>query len=102
VDERERLLSAIAADPDAIENWLVYADWLTDRGDPRGELIVLELAIESKVANEEAIDRHRALLRDESACLSPRLEAEAHHVGLELWRGSSARHPCSARPTFAM
>jgi uncharacterized protein (TIGR02996 family) len=87
VDERERLLSAIAADPDAIENWLVYADWLTDRGDPRGELIVLELAIETKTANEEAIDRHRALLRDESAWLSPRLEAEAHHLGLELWRG---------------
>jgi uncharacterized protein (TIGR02996 family) len=85
--EPSHLLAAIAADPDAIENWLVYADWLTDRGDPRGELIVLELAIETKTANEEAVDRHRALLRDESAWLSPRLEAEAHHLGLELWRG---------------
>jgi uncharacterized protein (TIGR02996 family) len=87
VDERERLLSAIAADPDAIENWLVYADWLTDRGDPRGELIVLELAIETSTANEEAVERHRALLRDETAWLSPRLEAESHHLQLTLWRG---------------
>jgi uncharacterized protein (TIGR02996 family) len=87
VDERERLLLAIAADPDAIENWLVYADWLSDHGDPRGELIALELAIEAAVANDEAIERHRVLVRDETAWLSPRLEAEAHHLELTLWRG---------------
>lgn len=38
MDEREPLLSARVADPDAIENWLVYADWLTEHDDPRGEL----------------------------------------------------------------
>jgi uncharacterized protein (TIGR02996 family) len=83
----DALRAAIAADPDAIENWLVYADWLAERDDPRGELIVLELAIEARTAGDEAIHRHRALLRDEDALLSPQLADHAHHLDLELWRG---------------
>lgn len=31
------LREAIARDPDAVEPWLVYADWLLERGDPLGE-----------------------------------------------------------------
>lgn len=31
------LKAAIASDPDAPEPWLVYADWLLERGDPLGE-----------------------------------------------------------------
>lgn len=31
------LKDAIARDPDAVEPWLVYADWLLERGDPLGE-----------------------------------------------------------------
>jgi uncharacterized protein (TIGR02996 family) len=31
------LSEAIARDPDAVEPWLVYADWLLERGDPLGE-----------------------------------------------------------------
>jgi uncharacterized protein (TIGR02996 family) len=87
VDEGVELRSAIAADPDAVENWLVYADWLTDRGDPRGELINLELVIETGSPSDEVIARHRALIRDEHALLSPRLEEQAHHLELDIWRG---------------
>ena len=36
------LEAAIAAAPDDITNYLVYADWLIARGDPRGELITLQ------------------------------------------------------------
>jgi uncharacterized protein (TIGR02996 family) len=32
----------IASDPDAIDAYLVYADWLQGRGDPLGELITLQ------------------------------------------------------------
>ncbi len=39
------MLRAIAADPDDDAVRLVYADWLSERGDPRGELIQLELAL---------------------------------------------------------
>ncbi len=34
------LEAAIAADPSAVEPYLVYADWLEARGDPRADLIV--------------------------------------------------------------
>ena len=81
------LLAAIAADPDAIENWLVYADWLTERDDPRGELLVLELAIEAGMATEDVMVRHRALRSDEQVLLSPRLFEQSHHLELDLWRG---------------
>jgi uncharacterized protein (TIGR02996 family) len=37
------LLVAIAESPDEDGPRLVYADWLTERGDPRGELISLEV-----------------------------------------------------------
>jgi uncharacterized protein (TIGR02996 family) len=37
----EELVAAILAAPDDDEPRLVYADWLTDRGDPRGEFIEL-------------------------------------------------------------
>ena len=36
------LEAAIAKDLDDLDAHLVYADWLSDRGDPRGELIALQ------------------------------------------------------------
>lgn len=38
------LEAAIADDPDDAEAYAVYGDWLQRRGDPRGELIALQLA----------------------------------------------------------
>jgi len=81
------LIAAIIDDPDAIDRWLVYADWLLDRGDPRGELISLEIAIEAGTADAEAQSRVNRLRRDEDALLSPRLAAQAHYWRFDLWRG---------------
>lgn len=36
--EEKGFLSSIMAEP-SLTTWLVYADWLEERGDPRGELI---------------------------------------------------------------
>lgn len=44
VDDDANLRAAIIADPDADEPRLVYADWLMERGDVRGELIRLQCA----------------------------------------------------------
>jgi uncharacterized protein (TIGR02996 family) len=38
-------LHAILADPDSTEPRLVYADWLDERGDPRGEFIRLQMEL---------------------------------------------------------
>lgn len=41
MDDAE-FLAAIEAEPDNDEPRLIYADWLSERGDPRGEFIVLQ------------------------------------------------------------
>lgn len=65
--ERERgaaLLDEVYADPDADVPRFVYADWLTSRGDPRGEFIGLQLERHARrgppSARElELLERHR-------------------------------------------
>jgi uncharacterized protein (TIGR02996 family) len=45
VVEEDRFIQAILADPDDTSIRLVYADWLEERGDPRGEFLRLEVAL---------------------------------------------------------
>ena len=54
------MLAAIYADPASDQARAVYADWLLERGDPRGELIVLQLA---GVERSEHVQRERELLQ---------------------------------------
>lgn len=42
----EVLERAILADPDDVASHAAYADWLTQQGDPRGEFIQVQLALE--------------------------------------------------------
>jgi uncharacterized protein (TIGR02996 family) len=44
-DVEKNFLAAIAANPDDDEARSVYADWLDDRGDPRGEFLRLEMQL---------------------------------------------------------
>jgi uncharacterized protein (TIGR02996 family) len=53
-----KLEDAIAADLDAPEAYLVYADWLQAQGDPRGELVVLQHA-KKPLAGAELVERHK-------------------------------------------
>jgi uncharacterized protein (TIGR02996 family) len=39
MDERHGFLNALLANPGDVTAYLVYADWLEERGDPRGELM---------------------------------------------------------------
>lgn len=59
------LLAAILADPRDDQARQVYADWLTERGDPRGEFITLQL----ELARGPTPARRRALARRETALL---------------------------------
>ena len=45
VSQGDALLHAILADPDDDAPCLVYADWLEEHGDPRGEFIRLQIQI---------------------------------------------------------
>lgn len=60
----EALEAAILRDPDDLESFAVYGDWLVEQGDPRGELVATQLAAERDPAMErEALRvfaKHRA------------------------------------------
>jgi uncharacterized protein (TIGR02996 family) len=43
---REQLIAAIEDNPDDVENYRVYADWLESNGQPRGKLIAMSLVLE--------------------------------------------------------
>lgn len=50
--------AALLADPDELETYLVYADWLAERGDPWGELISAQCARDQlpRVGSRQARD----------------------------------------------
>ncbi|MBA3499805.1 MAG: TIGR02996 domain-containing protein, partial [Deltaproteobacteria bacterium] len=64
------LLSAIYAAPDDDAPRAVYADWLSERGDVRGEFITLQLA---RGAGEEPSTREKALLHEHGRSWAGRL-----------------------------
>jgi uncharacterized protein (TIGR02996 family) len=56
---RETLLAAIRATPDDLDAYRVYGDWLSERGDPRGQLIAVQHALAT--AGDPDRDQLRAL-----------------------------------------
>src|SRR5215203_1758022 len=61
----DAFLQAIAEDPGgATETWLVLADWLEERGDPRGELVRLchDPTAQPDLTPSQRDDRVRELL----------------------------------------
>src|ERR1043165_6551684 len=65
------LEAAIVADPEDEGPYLVYADWLQSRGDPRGELIIVLHALATargpawaklRIREQELLSRYRQVL----------------------------------------
>jgi uncharacterized protein (TIGR02996 family) len=65
----DELLAAIVAAPDDDRPRLVYADWLVERGDPRGELIRVQCELARIEATDEGVARVRRLQSRQSALL---------------------------------
>jgi len=76
---------AIAEPPDSPEPYLVYSDWLQERGDPMGELIALGAAAHDapsqRAAFDRLLERRRAALFGE---LAPHIPS---HVRLDWFCG---------------
>src|ERR1043165_1674592 len=77
------LEAAIVADPEDEGPYLVYADWLQSRGDPRGELIVVQHArgpawAKLRIRERELLSRYRDALLGPAA-----LHHDARHFD---WR----------------
>jgi uncharacterized protein (TIGR02996 family) len=73
----QALIDAIVRDPYG-PGWAVYADWLLERGDPRGELIALADRDDARV---------REILADDERLMSPRLREQAQFWQLRWRRG---------------
>jgi uncharacterized protein (TIGR02996 family) len=70
VSDPADFMAQILADPDDDRPRLVFADWLMQHGDPRGELIAVQCALARHATTDEDVgplaallDRERALLR---------------------------------------
>jgi uncharacterized protein (TIGR02996 family) len=83
--EAAELIAAIVAEPEQEAPWLVYADWLLDHGDIRGELIRLtDLAASG---DQDARRRIQLIELDEERLLSERLLARTKHWQFGWQRG---------------
>jgi uncharacterized protein (TIGR02996 family) len=58
----EELLAAVLADPDDVGARLVYADFLMERGDPRGELIQVQCKLAEAGARDAKLERREKRL----------------------------------------
>jgi uncharacterized protein (TIGR02996 family) len=62
---REALESALDESPDDLASWMAYADHLAEQGDPRGELMQVQLALEDSrrpPAERETLQEREKLL----------------------------------------
>ncbi|WP_342381321.1 TIGR02996 domain-containing protein [Myxococcus stipitatus] len=73
------LEAAILQDPDAVDAYLVYGDWLQAQGDPRGELIALHHA---RLDAREFIQGHQQQLLGDA--LAWALESQALELDWDL------------------
>ncbi len=58
------LEAVIAANPDDVGAWAVYGDWLAQQGDPRGELVALQLSAETSRNSSARREAARDYLAD--------------------------------------
>jgi uncharacterized protein (TIGR02996 family) len=114
--QRDRALEeAIAAAPEDPAGYLVYADWLQQRGDPRGELIVVQDALRAKprdrallAEQERLFEEHSDLLRGPLAFVGPVAVGWfcgfVRELDLGAWlatRGRALLEPLLAHTSFA-
>ncbi len=86
MNDRAALEVALAANPDDFATHAAYADLLTEQGDPRGDYVRLQLALEDR---HQPVERLRAM-EQEAFELSQRHQAEwlgtlADHANVTAW-----------------
>jgi uncharacterized protein (TIGR02996 family) len=103
------ILASLEADPDNEEMWLVYADWLQDHGDPRGEIIVREMQVsderERRLLQRCLIDANPQLVVGDLAgvvgCQFEYRHAHIHRISINAGRQAArlcrrlAEHPAT-------
>jgi uncharacterized protein (TIGR02996 family) len=83
VDHDEAFIQAILAEPDDPALRLIYADWLDERDDPRGEFLRAEARLAALAPDDNARPRLAARLRELRARISPDWLARLDRVPVE-------------------
>ena len=86
------LIAALEANPDDLETYLVYADWLSERGEPWGQLIATQHALATLPRHGVAM-RRGELEREESKLL--------FQHGAKLWGALGETIVNEATQTYA-
>jgi uncharacterized protein (TIGR02996 family) len=86
---REAFERALQENPDDIAGWCAFADWLQEQGDPRGEFMAVQIALEDEGRRD---GERRALKRREKELLA------AHERD---WLGELAPFVLDAAPLYA-
>lgn len=60
----QELEAGIVASPDDRDAYQVYGDWLVEQGDPLGELVAVQVALEKKPRDRTLIKREEALMEE--------------------------------------
>jgi len=84
--DRQALIDAIVADPAQLDAWVVYADWLCEQGELRGEIIQLSLAIDGGNNTDETRGRLGRLMWQLDQLVSPAIAAIAECWEFSWWR----------------
>ncbi|HWO17506.1 MAG TPA: TIGR02996 domain-containing protein [Kofleriaceae bacterium] len=100
------LLAAILADPDHDDARRIYADLLAQQGDPRGEFILVELALDGPLSirkREELAPRRRELYETNQKRWFPYALAgmRTHHGFLEAVKGNIKQLKAAGSKLFA-
>ncbi len=80
----ERLLGAVVSNADDLESKLVFADWLVERGDPRGEFILVQCALGRPLQGAKGTARRRHLFEADPPELKAR-EAKLLKTWAKTW-----------------
>ena len=87
----ERLVAAVRAAPGDDVAWQLYADWLQEQGDWRGEALALHLQLQAAPPEERrALERRYAERYPPERCLDGLPRKHWEHLGIAVWRGGFA------------
>ncbi|QDU97664.1 SUMF1/EgtB/PvdO family nonheme iron enzyme [Lignipirellula cremea] len=78
------LLQEIVAHPHEEDLWLVFADWLEDRGDPRGELVRLRHGLTRSIEVEGRAGKESRLQELLAAGVEPITPTRTNSIGMKL------------------
>jgi uncharacterized protein (TIGR02996 family) len=91
--------SALRANPDDLAGWCAYADWLVEQGDPRGEFMQVQIALEDenrkKKEREAFKEKEQALLaKHERAWLGglATFALDENREGRDYWHSTRLEH----------